>query len=316
MARRTLVTGGAGFVGSHLIDRLMEAGEEVVCLDNFFTGRKVNVERWLGSSRFHLVRHDVIHPFNVECDRIWHLACPASPLQYQADPIRTAQTCFLGTYNALRLAQRTGARFFLASTSEVYGDPLLHPQPESYRGNVSPTGPRACYDEGKRIAETLCFDFRRAHGVDVRVARIFNTYGPRMLPDDGRVVSNFIVQALLGKPLTLYGDGSQTRSFCYVDDLVEGFLRLMDSSHSGPMNLGNPDEFTIQQLAEIVRDRIAPHLAILRHPLPPDDPIQRKPVIDAAREHLGWVPKVSLRQGLESTIEYFRNAIASRGELV
>jgi UDP-glucuronate decarboxylase len=306
---RNLITGGAGFVGSHLVDRLMEAGEEVICLDNFFTGRKRNVERWWNHPRFELIRHDVTEPIRLEVDRIWHLACPASPVHYQHNPIKTAKTSFLGTYNMLGLARRVGARLLLASTSEVYGDPLVHPQPESYRGNVNTHGIRACYDEGKRVAETLCFDYQRMHGTEIRIARIFNTYGPRMLPDDGRVVSNFIVQALRGEALTLYGDGSQTRSFCFVDDLVEGLIRLMNGDHPGPINLGNPSEFTIRQLAERVRDRINPALALTCQPLPQDDPLQRKPVIDLARESLGWQPFVSLDQGLEPTIEDFRQRL-------
>jgi UDP-glucuronate decarboxylase len=303
---RNLVTGGAGFVGSHLVDRLMEAGQEVLCLDNYFTGRKENIARWIGHPRFELIRHDVTEPIRLEVDRIWHLACPASPIHYQYNPIKTAKTSFLGTANMLGLARRVGARLLLASTSEVYGDPEVHPQPESYRGSVNTHGIRACYDEGKRVAETLCFDYQRVHGVEIRVARIFNTYGPRMLPDDGRVVSNFIVQALRGEPLTLYGEGSQTRSFCYVDDLVEGLIRLMNGGHPGPINIGNPGEFTIRQLAELVRDAINPNLPLTTQPLPQDDPLQRQPVIDLARAELGWEPTIPLRQGLVSTIADFR----------
>ena len=304
-----LVTGGAGFLGSHLIDRLMEAGDEVICLDNYFTGRKANIFSWIGHPRFELIRHDVTEPMKLEVDRIWHLACPASPVHYQFNPVKTAKTSFLGTYNMLGLARRVGARLLLASTSEVYGDPEVHPQPESYRGCVNPIGIRSCYDEGKRMAETLCFDYQRMSGVEVRVMRIFNTYGPRMLPDDGRVVSNFIVQALRGKPLTLYGDGSQTRSFCYVSDLIEGMIRLMNGDHTGPMNIGNPDAFTIRQLAELVRDQINPSLPFIEKPLPEDDPLQRKPVIDLAREQLNWQPTVSLEQGLQPTIESFRKVL-------
>ena len=281
--QRNLITGGAGFVGSHLVDRLIQAGEEVICLDNYFTGRKTNISQWLCHPRFELIRHDVTDPIRLEVDRIWHLACPASPVHYQHNPIKTAKTSFLGTYNALGLARRVGARLLLASTSEVYGDPEVHPQPETYRGSVNTIGIRSCYDEGKRIAETLCFDYRRMHGVDVRVVRIFNTYGPRMLPDDGRVVSNFIVQALRGEPLTLYGDGSQTRSFCFVDDLVEGIIRLMNSDCAGPVNIGNPGEFTIRQLAHLVLLKINPSLELVSRPLPSDDPLQRQPVIDLAR---------------------------------
>ena len=304
-----LVTGGAGFLGSHLIDRLMEAGEEVICLDNYFTGRKANIAHWIGHPRFELIRHDVTEPIKLEVDRIWHLACPASPVHYQFNPVKTAKTSFLGTYNMLGLARRVGARLLLASTSEVYGDPEVHPQPESYWGSVNPIGVRSCYDEGKRIAETLCFDYLRMNDVDVRVARIFNTYGPRMLPDDGRVVSNFIVQALRGEPLTLYGDGSQTRSFCYVSDLIEGLIRLMNGEHIGPINLGNPDEFTIRQLAELVRIRINPNLQLVEKPLPQDDPEQRQPAIELARQQLKWQPTITLEQGLFPTIEYFRKCL-------
>ncbi|MFN5220302.1 MAG: UDP-glucuronic acid decarboxylase family protein [Cyanobacteriota bacterium] len=311
MVMRNLVTGGAGFLGSHLIDRLMQAGEEVICLDNYYTGRKDNIRHWLGHPSFELIRHDVTEPIRLEVDRIWHLACPASPVHYQHNPIKTAKTSFLGTYNMLGLARRVGARLLLASTREVYGDPETHPQPESYRGCVNTIGIRSCYDEGKRIAETLCFDYHRMHGTEIRVMRIFNTYGPRMLPNDGRVVSNFIVQALRGEPLTLYGDGSQTRSFCYVDDLIEGMIRLMNGNHAGPINIGNPGEFTIRQLAELVRDRINPSLELVTLPLPQDDPLQRQPVIDLARRELGWEPKVPLEQGLEPTIAHFRARLAA-----
>ena len=304
-----LVTGGAGFLGSHLIDRLMEAGDEVICLDNYFTGRKANIARWIGHPRFELIRHDVTEPIKLEVDRIWHLACPASPIHYQFNPVKTAKTSFLGTYNMLGLARRVGARLLLASTSEVYGDPEVHPQPERYWGSVNPIGVRSCYDEGKRIAETLCFDYQRMNGVEVRVARIFNTYGPRMLLDDGRVVSNFIVQALRGEPLTLYGDGSQTRSFCYVSDLIEGLIRLMNGEHSGPINLGNPEEFTIRQLAQLVRMQINPELQLEENPLPEDDPQQRQPAINLARRQLDWQPTVSLEQGLPPTIDSFRNLL-------
>ena len=304
-----LVTGGAGFLGSHLIDRLMKAGEEVICLDNYFTGRKSNIAHWIRHPRFELIRHDVTEPIKLEVDRIWHLACPASPVHYQFNPVKTAKTSFLGTYNMLGLARRVGARLLLASTSEVYGDPELHPQPESYCGCVNPIGIRSCYNEGKRIAETLCFDYQRMSGVEVRVMRIFNTYGPRMLPDDGRVVSKFIVQALRGEPLTLYGDGTQTRSFCYVSDLIEGMILLMNGTHTGPMNIGNPDEFTIRQLAELVRARINPALPLIEKPMPEDDPMQRKPLIDLAREQLKWQPTVALAQGLDLTIDSFRRVL-------
>ena len=306
---RNLITGGAGFLGSHLVDRLMDADQEVICLDNYFTGRKSNIRNWIGHPNFELIRHDVTEPIKLEVDRIWHLACPASPIHYQFNPIKTAKTSFLGTYNMLGLARRVGARFLLASTSEVYGDPEIHPQPESYRGCVNTIGPRSCYDEGKRIAETLCFDYKRMHQTEIRVMRIFNTYGPRMLPDDGRVVSNFIVQALRGEPLTIYGEGLQTRSFCYVDDLIEGMIRLMNSDQSVPMNIGNPNEFTIRELANAIREQIDPNLLLLQSPLPQDDPMQRQPVIKLAHEHLDWHPKVELQQGLQRTIAWFRKRL-------
>ena len=288
----------------------MQLGEEVICLDNYFTGRKKNIAQWMGHPRFELIRHDVTDPIRLECDRIWHLACPASPIHYQTNPVKTAKTSFLGTYNMLGLARRVGARLLLASTSEVYGDPEIHPQLETYHGYVNPIGVRSCYDEGKRIAETLCFDYQRMNGVEIRVARIFNTYGPRMLIDDGRVVSNFIVQALRGESLTLYGDGGQTRSFCYVSDLVEGLIKLMNGEHTGPINLGNPDEFTIRTLAELVRSRIDPSLQLIYKPLPEDDPRQRCPGIVAAQQALGWRPTVSLEQGLGATIDSFRSVLS------
>tara|TARA_Y100001968_G_scaffold307598_1_gene325550 strand:- start:899 stop:1843 length:945 start_codon:yes stop_codon:yes gene_type:complete len=306
---RNLVTGGAGFLGSHLIDRLMKSGEEVICLDNYFTGRKENLKAWIGHPRFELIRHDVTTPIQLEVDRIWHLACPASPVHYQFNPIKTAKTSFLGTYNMLGLARRVGARLLLASTSEVYGDPEIHPQPESYRGCVNTIGVRSCYDEGKRIAETLCFDYQRMHNTQVRIMRIFNTYGPRMLPNDGRVVSNLIVQALQNKALTIYGNGQQTRSFCYVDDLIEGMIRLMNGNHNGPMNIGNPGEFTILELAKLIRSKINPNLSMIYKELPLDDPMQRKPVIDLAREELNWEPKINLEEGLEPTIEWFKSVL-------
>jgi len=309
MKTRHLVTGGAGFVGSHLIDRLMEQGDEVICLDNYFTGRKENISRWIGHCNFELIRHDVTEPIRLEIDRIWHLACPASPVHYQYNPIKTAKTSFLGTYNMLGLARRVNARLLLASTSEVYGDPEVHPQPETYRGCVNTIGIRSCYDEGKRIAETLCFDYKRMHGTEIRVARIFNTYGPRMLEEDGRVVSNFIVQALRGQSLTLYGGGNQTRSFCYVDDLVTGLMMLMESSESGPMNIGNPNEFTIKELAEKIIGQINPSLGLVDLPLPQDDPMQRQPVIQLAREKLNWEPKIQLDEGLSQTINDFQKRI-------
>jgi len=304
-----LVTGGAGFLGSHLIDKLMESGEEVICLDNFFTGRKGNIKQWMGHPNFELIRHDVIKPIILEVDRIWHLACPASPIHYQFNPIKTSKTSFLGTCNMLGLAKRVKARLLLASTSEVYGDPEIHPQDESYRGAVNNIGVRACYDEGKRIAETLCFDYRRMHNVDIKIMRIFNTYGPRMLCDDGRVVSNFIVQALNGQELTVFGNGKQTRSFCYVDDLINGMLNLMDSHITGPVNIGNCDEFTVLELANLIIKKIDPSLKIVFKELPMDDPLQRKPVIDIAKKELGWQPTINLNNGLDKTIDYFKKII-------
>lgn len=308
---KTLVTGGAGFLGSHICERLLEQGHEVICLDNFFTGNKQNVAHLREHSNFELLRHDVIDPFKVEVDRIYNMACPASPVHYQYNPIKTVKTSVMGAINCLGLAKRVGARILQASTSEVYGDPEVHPQPESYRGNVNPIGLRACYDEGKRCAETLFFDYHRENKVDVRVVRIFNTYGPRMAPDDGRVVSNFIVQALRGEDLTLYGDGSQTRSFCYVDDLVEAILRTMEQDETvGPVNIGNPVEFTIRELAEQVLEKVGSSSKLVEMPLPSDDPTQRKPDISLARQVLGWEPKIQLAEGLERTIPYFREAIA------
>ncbi|MBO8240491.1 SDR family oxidoreductase [Prochlorococcus marinus XMU1412] len=306
---RNLVTGGAGFLGSHLIDKLLNVSEEVICLDNYFTGRKTNIAKWLGNKNFELIRHDVINPIQLEVDRIWHLACPASPVHYQSNPIKTSKTSFLGTYNMLGLARRVNARILFASTSEVYGDPEIHPQPEEYKGSVNPIGIRSCYDEGKRIAESLCFDYQRMHQTEIRVARIFNTYGPRMIPNDGRVVSNFIVQALTNQPITIYGDGSQTRSFCYVDDLVNGLISLMNSSEIGPMNIGNPSEFTIKELAEIILKKINSNSKIIYLPLPQDDPLQRKPIIDKAKDKLDWFPKVNLEVGLENTINYFKKVL-------
>ncbi|BAZ37250.1 NAD-dependent epimerase/dehydratase [Calothrix sp. NIES-4101] len=304
---RILVTGGAGFLGSHLIDRLMTAGHEVICLDNFYTGNKRNILQWIGHPYFELIRHDITEPIRLEVDQIYHLACPASPVHYQYNPVKTVKTNVMGTLNMLGLAKRVKARFFLASTSEVYGDPDIHPQHEEYRGNVNPIGLRACYDEGKRIAETLTFDYYRQNKVDIRVVRIFNTYGPRMLENDGRVVSNFIVQALQGKPLTVYGDGSQTRSFCYASDLIEGFIRLMNSDYVGPVNIGNPGEYTILQLAEAVRDMVNPSAEINFEPLPSDDPRRRRPDITKAKTLLNWEPTIPLQEGLKLTIEDFRD---------
>jgi UDP-glucuronate decarboxylase len=309
---RILVTGGAGFLGSHLCERLLNEGNEVICMDNFFTGRKRNVLHLLDNPYFELVRHDVIEPFKFEVDQIYNLACPASPPHYQHNPIKTTKTSVMGAINCLGLAKRVGARVFQASTSEVYGDPEVHPQPESYRGCVNPIGIRACYDEGKRCAETLFFDYHRQNNVDIRVVRIFNTYGPRMLPDDGRVVSNFIVQALQGKDLTIYGDGTQTRSFCYVDDLIEGFVRLMNHpSQTGPVNIGNPGEFTMLELAEMVLKKVGGPSKVTHLPLPGDDPKQRRPDISLAEADLGWKPKVALEDGLDPTIEYFRKLLAA-----
>jgi UDP-glucuronate decarboxylase len=310
--KRVLITGGAGFIGSHLSRRLLDAGHEVLCLDNFFTGNKNNILPLLGHKRFELIRHDVTFPLYVEIDQIYNLACPASPIHYQHDPVATTKTSVHGAINMLGLAKRTGARILQASTSEVYGDPEVHPQPESYWGRVNPIGIRSCYDEGKRCAETLCFDYHRQNKVDIRVVRIFNTYGPNMHPNDGRVVSNFIVQALRGEELTIYGDGSQTRSFQYCDDLVEGLVRMMDNERGfvGPVNLGNPVEFTIRQLAEKVLAMIPEsRSAIGTRPLPGDDPRQRRPDISLAKRELGWEPKTQLEEGLAKTIAYFRSIV-------
>ena len=306
---KNLVTGGAGFIGSHLIDKLINNGEDVICLDNFYTGNKTNITKYLSNHKFELIRHDIVEPIHLEVDRIWHLACPASPVHYQYNPIKTAKTSFLGTYNMLGLAKRVKARILIASTSEVYGDPEIHPQPESYNGSVNINGIRSCYDEGKRIAETLCSDYRRMHNVDTRIVRIFNTYGPRMLPNDGRVVSNFICQALKDEPITIYGEGSQTRSFCFVKDLIEGITRLMNSDFKDPVNIGSPFEFTIKELAEIVREKINPDLDFIYKPLPSDDPMQRKPLIDRAKKELSWEPTVLLNEGVDETIEWFRQTI-------
>ncbi|MGR3274104.1 SDR family oxidoreductase [Acaryochloris sp. 'Moss Beach'] len=303
---RILVTGGAGFIGSHLIDRLMADDHEVICLDNFYTGRKHNVLKWLNNPKFEIIRHDVTEPIRLEVDQIYHLACPASPVHYQYNPVKTIKTNVMGTLIMLGLAKRIKARFLLASTSEVYGDPEVHPQTEEYRGNVNPIGIRSCYDEGKRVAETLAFDYHRQNNVDIRVARIFNTYGPRMLEQDGRVVSNFVVQALKGIPLTVYGSGKQTRSFCYVSDLVDGLMRLMNGNSIGPINLGNPDEYTVLELAQTVQSMVNPDAAIEYKPLPEDDPQQRQPDITKARTELGWQPTIPLKDGLERTIEHFR----------
>lgn len=316
---KVLVTGGAGFLGSHLIDKLIARGDDVLCLDNFFTGSKRNVEHLFNHPRFELIRYDVTFPLYIEVDQIYNLACPASPIHYQHDPVQTAKTSVHGAINMLGLAKRVRARIFQASTSEVYGDPSVHPQVESYWGNVNPIGIRSCYDEGKRCAETLFFDYHRQHGLDIRVARIFNTYGPRMHPNDGRVVSNFIVQALLGKDITIYGEGLQTRSFCYVDDLIEGFLRFMDlpsgegrqPGFPGPINLGNPSEFTMIELAHLILQITGSKSKLVSQPLPSDDPMQRQPDISVAREKLDWVPKVHLDEGLRKTINYFDRLLLS-----
>ncbi len=307
--KRILVTGGAGFLGSHLCERLVEAGHDVICLDNFFTSQKSNVEHLLQCPNFELIRHDITMPIFLEVDEIYNLACPAAPGHYQYNPIKTMKTSLMGAINVLGMAKRCRARVLQASTSEIYGDPEVHPQPESYRGNVNPIGVRACYDEGKRAAETLFMDYYRMNGVEVRIVRIFNTYGPRMHPFDGRVVSNFIRQALAGEDITIYGDGSQTRSFCYRDDLVEGIIRMMENEEDfvGPVNLGNPGEFTILELAELVIELTGAKSKIVHKPLPPDDPTRRKPDISLAKEKLGWEPKTPLREGLAKTIDWFRS---------
>ncbi len=312
MSMKIIVTGGAGFIGSHLVDRLMESGHEVICIDNLYTGRISNNARWSNHPNFQFIKHDIVDSIMIDnIDQIYHLACPASPVHYQSDPIKTAKTNFLGTLNMLELAKHSQARILLASTSEVYGDPLIHPQVESYWGNVNCNGIRSCYDEGKRIAETITFDYHRQAGVEVRVARIFNTHGERMLENDGRVVSNFVVQALKRIPLTIYGDGSQTRSFCYVSDLVEGLMRLMNGSYIGPVNLGNPGEYTILQLAQTIQNMVDPTTELIFKPLPQDDPQRRQPDISQAKLHLGWEPTVQLKEGLSKTIAYFRDHISA-----
>lgn len=307
--KRILVTGGAGFLGSHLCDRLVEAGHDVICLDNFFTSQKSNIEHLLGRSNFELIRHDIVHPIWLEVDEVYNLACPAAPGHYQHNPIKTIKTSVMGAINMLGLAKRCGAKILQASTSEVYGDPEVHPQPETYRGSVNPIGPRACYDEGKRAAETLFFDYRRQNGVNIRVARIFNTYGPRMHPFDGRVISNFIRQALANEPITVYGDGTQSRAFCYVDDLVDGLLRLMNAPDDfpGPVNLGEPNEFTIKDLAERVISVTGSNSSIIHQPAVEDDPKQRRPEIGLAERALGWRPSTPLNRGLPQTVEWFRS---------
>lgn len=316
--KRILITGGAGFLGSHLCEKLLLQGHDVLCVDNFFTGTRRNVAHLLGEPRFELMRHDVTFPLYIEVDEIYNLACPASPVHYQFDPVQTTKTSVIGAINMLGLAKRVKAKILQASTSEVYGDPEVHPQPESYWGRVNPIGFRSCYDEGKRCAETLFFDYRRQHNLQIKVVRIFNTYGPRMHPNDGRVVSNIVLQALRGEPITLYGDGSQTRSFCYVDDLIEGFIRLMNtgSDVTGPVNIGNPGEFTIKKLAEIVIDLTGSRSKLVYQPLPPDDPKQRKPNIDQAKAILDWEPTISLNQGLKKTISYFENFLKEQPDCI
>ena len=308
---RVLVTGGAGFIGSHVCERMLNAGKEVICVDNFYSSSKDNIAHLLDNPRFELIRHDITFPLYVEVDEIYHLACPASPIHYQRDPVQTTKTAVHGSINMLGLAKRTGAKILLTSTSEVYGDPLVHPQPESYWGNVNTVGPRACYDEGKRCAETLFFDYRRQHNLRIKVVRLFNTYGPRMHPHDGRVVSNFIVSALSGTPLTVYGEGEQTRSFCYVDDLIDALVRMMDTDDdiTGPINLGNPGEFTIGELADLVIEKTRTSSGVTYLPLPQDDPIRRQPDITLAKQILNWQPTVPLSQGLDHTIAYFRSAL-------
>ena len=303
---KNLVSGGAGFLGSHLIDELMKKNERVICLDNYFTGEELNIKKWIGHPNFEIIRHDVTEPIDLEVDKIWHLASPASPIHYKSNPIKTSKTIFLGTYNLLRLSRQIGAKFLLASTSEIYGDPEVNPQDENYRGSVNTTGRRSCYEEGKRIAETLCSDYIRMYDLEVRIMRIFNTYGPRMRSNDGRVVSNFIFQALQGKPLTIYGDGSQTRSFCYVDDLIEGMISLMNSNISTPVNIGNPEEFRIIELANIIKNIINPNLELIYKPLPEDDPSNRRPDISKARKHLQWQPKINFDKGIHLTIDWFK----------
>ncbi len=312
---RILVTGGAGFLGSHLCERLLADGHEVACLDNLFTGRKSNVAHLMANPRFEFIRHDVVDPFKIEVEQIYNLACPASPVHYQHNPIKTVKTSVMGAINVLGLAKRVGARVFQASTSEVYGDPEIHPQPETYWGHVNPIGIRSCYDEGKRCAETLFFDYHRQNKVDIRVVRIFNTYGPRMLPNDGRVVSNFIVQALKGEPITIYGEGKQTRAFCYVDDLIEGFIRMMNQDKViGPVNLGNPGEFTMIALAEKILRETKSKSKLAFKPLPSDDPKQRRPDITLAKKALGWEPKTQLDAGLKKTVAYFRELLNEKSE--
>jgi len=306
---RNLITGGAGFLGSHLVDRIMKSGEKVICLDNFFTGSKENIEYWIGHPSFELVDHDITDPIKIDVDRIWHLACPASPIHYQFNPIKTAKTSFIGTYNMLGLARRVGARILFASTSEVYGNPKIHPQPEKYTGNVNPIGIRSCYDEGKRVAESLCYDYMRMHSVEIRIARIFNTYGPRMLLNDGRLISKLLVQSITGEDLTIYGDGNQTRSFCFIDDLIDSLILLMNSSSQGPMNLGNPEELSILQIANLIRSKAIKKVNLRFLKELEDDPLRRKPSIELAQKELNWKPKIMFNEGLEITREYFQKKV-------
>ena len=306
---KNLVTGGAGFVGSHLVDRLMKSGEKVICLDNFFTGSKENIEHWIGHPSFELIHHDVTEPIKLDVDRIWHLACPASPIHYQFNPIKTAKTSFLGTYNMLGLARRVGARILFASTSEVYGNPEIHPQSEKYSGNVNPIGIRSCYDEGKRVAESLCYDYMRMHQIEIRIARIFNTYGPRMLLNDGRLISKLLVQSINGEDLTIYGNGLQTRSFCFVDDLIDSLILFMNSSNTGPMNLGNPEELSVLQIADLIRKTSIKKVNLKFLKGLEDDPLRRKPLISLAEKELNWRPKIMFNKGLKLTRDYFQDKL-------
>ncbi len=308
-AARNLVTGGAGFLGSHLIDKLMINGEKVICIDNFISGKKKNINQWFNHNNFKLITHDITKPINIEIDKIWHLACPASPIIFNKEPIETAKTNFLGTLNMLELAKSTNSKILVASSSAIYGDPEIHPQIESYNGRVNTFGRRSCYEEGKRIAETLCFDYQLIYGCDLRIARIFNTYGPRMNNNDGRVICNFIVQALKNRPITIFGNGSQTRSFCFVDDLIKGLMALMESDYNKPINLGNPSELKILDLANLIRSKINPKIKLTFHSLPENDPLKRKPSIELANRELGWHPEISLNKGLEKTIIYLKNEL-------
>tara|TARA_B100000965_G_scaffold401110_1_gene424287 strand:+ start:542 stop:1486 length:945 start_codon:yes stop_codon:yes gene_type:complete len=308
---KNLITGGAGFLGSHLVDRLMKSGEKVICLDNFFTGSKENIEHWIGHPSFELIHHDVTEPIKLDVDRIWHLACPASPIHYQFNPIKTSKTSFLGTYNMLGLARRVGARLLFASTSEVYGNPEIHPQPENYSGNVNPIGIRSCYNEGKRVAESLCYDYMRMHEIEIRVARIFNTYGPRMLLNDGRLISNLLIQSIHGDDLTVYGNGHQTRSFCFIDDLIDSLILFMNSSTIGPMNLGNPEELSVLQIANLIKNTSIKKINIKFLKELEDDPLRRKPLIRFAKTELNWKPKIMFAEGLKLTREYFQEKLTS-----